>query len=316
MKKRLSFLRLKKDRTKTDGSEKAPSPSSKDQEMAFLDHLEDLRWTLIKAIGGIVVATIICSFFKRWIIEVILMGPTYVDFISYQVLNLEAVDIYLQNRKIPGQFFADWGTVFMVGIVTGSPIVVYQIWRFIEPGLYPTEKSGLKYASVAATFFFTLGILFGYFIITPVTLQFFAQYDISVRVVNDFDLTEYFSAITFWAFGVGVLFELPVIVYFLSKLGLLTASKMRSSRRYVFIVVLIIGAFVTPPEPLSQLLVALPLFTLYELSIHVVGFVERRRKDGEPTEMGHTGLAILIAVFHHGLWGKRQSPATAKPWGA
>ena len=141
-------------------------------EMSFLDHLEDLRWTLIKAISGIIVATVICSFFRRWIIDVILMGPTYVDFISYKLLSIEAIDIYLQNRKIPGQFFADWGTVFMVGIVVGSPVVVYQIWRFIEPGLYKSEKKGLRYASIAATFFFTLGILFGYYIITPVAKAF------------------------------------------------------------------------------------------------------------------------------------------------
>lgn len=274
-------------------------------EMSFLDHLEDLRWTLIKAIAGVVMATIVCSFFKRWIIDVVLMGPTYPDFISYKILGLDAIDIYLQNRKIPGQFFADWGTVFMAGIVIGSPLVVYQLWRFIEPGLYPTEKQGLRYASVAATGFFSLGILFGYFIITPVALQYFAHYDISARVVNDFDLLEYFSMVTFWSFGIGVLFELPVVVYFLSQLGILTAERMRKSRRYVLIGVLIIGAFLTPPEPLSQILVAMPLFALYELSIYVVMLVERRRKKREINDLGKRSLAFLLLVLQHGLWGNR-----------
>ena len=306
MKRIIGKLSFKK--KKTDKSSLSRITESDDmKEMAFLDHLEDLRWTLIKAISAVVITTAICSFFRRWIIDVILMGPTYVDFISYKVLSLDAIDIYLQNRKIPGQFFADWGTVLMVGIVVGSPFVVYQIWRFVEPGLYPVEKKGLRYASVAATFFFTLGILFGYFIITPVALQYFAQYDISTRVINDFDLTEYFSMVTFWAFGVGVLFELPVVVYFLSKLGILTETRMRSSRRYVLIGVLVIGAFITPPEPLSQILVAMPLFVLYELSIYVVRFVERKRGDVGLTESGRKSIGLVLLVLQNGLWAKRQS---------
>lgn len=306
------FSRLRSKKKKADKPALLTAAEKEDmKEMAFLDHLEDLRWTLIKAISAVVVVTVICSFFRRWIIDVILMGPTYADFISYKILSLDAIEIYLQNRKIPGQFFADWGTVFMVGIVIGSPFVVYQIWRFIEPGLYPTEKKGLRYASVAATFFFTLGILFGYYVITPIALQYFAQYDISARVVNDFDLTEYFSMVTFWSFGVGVLFELPVVVYFLSKLGILTEARMRASRRYVLIGVLIIGAFMTPPEPLSQILVAMPLFALYEMSIYVVRFVERRRGEEGLTDLGRKSIAGFLIILQHGLWAKRQPSSGA-----
>ena len=273
--------------------------------MSFLDHLEDLRWALIKAISGIVIATVVCSFFKRWIIDIVLMGPTYTDFISYQILSLDAIDIYLQNRKISGQFFADWGTVFMVGIVIGSPIFVYQLWRFIEPGLYPTEKKGLRFASLSATFFFSLGILFGYFVITPLALQYFAHYNISAKVVNDFDLLDYFSMVTFWSFGVGVLFELPVVVFFLSKLGLVSVQRMRSSRRYVLIGVLIIGGFLTPPEPFTQVLVAIPLFALFELSIYVVMFVERRRTKKDLDNLGQRGLGFVIMLLQYGLWAKK-----------
>ena len=283
----------------------ATKPSYELKEMSFLDHLEDLRWALIKAISGIVVATIVCSFFKSWIIDVVLMGPTYTDFISYQVLNIEAIEIFLQNRKISGQFFADWGTVFMVGIVVGSPFFVYQLWRFIEPGLYPTEKKGLRFASVSATFFFSIGILFGYFVISPLALQYFAHYNISTKVVNDFDLLEYFSMITFWSFGVGILFELPVVVFFLSKVGLVTVDRMRSSRRYVLIGVLIIGGFLTPPEPFTQVLVAIPLFALYEFSIYVVMFVEKRSKKKELGELGQRGLGFVLLLLQYGLWGKK-----------
>lgn len=288
----------------------AAKPDDQDmKEMSFLDHLEDLRWALIKSIAGIVVITVICSFFRRWIIDVVLMGPTYIDFISYRLLSIDAIDIYLQNRKISGQFFADWGTVFMVGMVIGSPLVVYQLWKFIEPGLYPKEKKGLRFASFSATLFFCIGILFGYFVITPLALQYFAHYNISTRVVNDFDLLEYFSMVTFWSFGVGILFELPVVTFFLSKLGLLTAERMRKSRRYVLVGTLIAGGLLTPPEPFTQVMVALPLFALYELSIYVVMLVEKRRAKKGIDDLGKRGLAFVLLLLQYGLWGKQQRTA-------
>lgn len=263
-----------------DGSaESVPVPEDPELlEMSFLDHLEELRWSLLKAMGGVLVTTIACSFFAEWIIDVLLLGPTYPDFFMYDFFGIDAKNIDLQNRTITGQFFAYWGTVFIVGIIVGSPLVVYQLWRFIEPGLYPTEKHGMRFAAVFATFFFILGILFGYCIITPLALQFFAHFTISDQIVNEFDITKYFSMVTFWAFGVGILFELPVVVYFLAKLGILTPEVMRTYRKYALIIILVIAAFITPPEPISQMLVAMPLLLLYELSIKIAAVVTRRRE--------------------------------------
>ena len=170
-------------------------------EMGFLDHLEELRWAIIKAGIGIVITTIAAIFFRRWIIDVILLGPKDPDFFMYEVFRLDAVPFILQNRNITGQFWADIGTVFAVGLIMGSPLVVYQFWKFIEPGLYPGEKKGVRFAAVFATVFFCLGISFGYLILTPLALQFFAQYSISVEITNEFDISRYFSLITFWAFG-------------------------------------------------------------------------------------------------------------------
>ena len=129
-----------------------------------------------------------------------------------------------------------------------------------------------------ASFFFLLGICFGYFVITPLALQFFAQYQISPEILNEFDITKYFEMITFWSFGTGILFELPVVIYFLAKLGIATPDGLRKARKYALIVCLILGAFFTPPDPISQILVATPLLLLYEASIGVAGVVERRRK--------------------------------------
>jgi len=246
--------------------------------MPFLDHLEELRWTLIKGGAGLLVTTILCAFFSNWIVDTVLIGPTRSTFFMYDLLGMNPEDIELLNRTITGQFFADIGTIVVVGIIAGSPILVYYLWRFIEPALYPEERSGMRFSAVFATFFFLLGISFGYFILTPLALQFFAQYTLSEQIVNQFDIMTYFSMVTFWALGTGLLFELPVVVYFLAKVGLLTPEAMRTYRKYALLTVLVIGAFLTPPDPISQVIVAAPLLLLYELSIYIAKWVERKRR--------------------------------------
>jgi sec-independent protein translocase protein TatC len=258
----------------------APSPELREQltEMTFLEHLEEFRWMILRSLIGLGAAVFVTIFFRRWIIDQVLLGPTREDFFMYRLFGLNATNIDLLNRTITGQFFADIGTILAVGLVIGSPIIVYNIWKFIEPGLYPNEKKGMRFSAVFATFFFIAGILFGYLIITPLALQFFANYSISAQIVNQFDITRYFSMVTFWSFGTGVLFELPVVVYFLSKLGLLTPDSLRKYRRIAVVGILVCAAFFTPPDPVSQLLVAIPLFLLYEGSIYISGFVNRKRE--------------------------------------
>lgn len=247
--------------------------------MPFLDHLEELRWTLIKGGAGMLLTTIVCAFFSNWIIDRILLGPTRTDFFMYDVLGLEPVEVDLLNRTITGQFFADIGTIIVVGIIAGSPIMVFFVWRFVEPALYPGEKEGMRFSAVFATFFFLLGVGFGYLILTPLAFQFFAQYTLSAQINNLFDIMTYFTMVSFWALGTGLLFELPVAVYFLAKVGILTPEVMRTYRKYALIAVLGIGAFLTPPDPISQVIVALPLLGLYELSIYVAQWVSRQRRE-------------------------------------
>lgn len=247
-------------------------------EMSFLDHLEELRWRLLKGLGGIILGAVICGVFDKFVIDQILLGPTKSDFFMYHVFGFDATPLVLQNRTITGQFFAYWGSVVAVGAIIGSPIFIYQLWKFIEPGLYPSEKRGMRFASVFATGFFILGILFGYCVITPMALQFFANFVISDQIVNEFDITRYFGMVTMWVFGVGVLWELPVVMYFLSKVGLVSAEILRKGRKYSLIVILILAAVLTPPDPISQLLVSLPMLLLYELSIVISAKVEKRRE--------------------------------------
>ena len=246
--------------------------------MSFLDHLEELRWALIKGGSGILVTTILCGIFSNWIVDRVLIGPTRPSFFMYDVLGLNPEELQLLNRTITGQFFADLGTIIVVGIVIGSPVMVFFLWRFLEPALYPEERKGMRFAAAFATFFFLLGIAFGYLILTPLALQFFAQYTVSAQIVNQFDIMTYFSMVTFWAFGTGLLFELPVVVYFLAKVGILTPGFMRRNRKFALLVVLVVGAFLTPPDPISQVIVALPLLLLYELSIYVAAAVQKQRR--------------------------------------
>jgi sec-independent protein translocase protein TatC len=159
--------------------------------------------------------------------------------------------------------------------------VVFQFWRFVEPGLYPHERQGLRFAAVAATFYFALGIAFGYLVLTPLALQFFAQFTISDAILNEFDISRYFSMVLTWTFGAGLLFELPVVVYFLSVLGVATPTRLRTGRKYAIIVILVVAAFLTPPDPFSQILMAIPLVGLYEMSIFISARVERRRLRAE-----------------------------------
>ena len=175
---------------------------------------------------------------------------------------------------------AHLGTIAAVGFIVGSPVVVYNIWRFIAPGLYPNERVGMRFSTAFATFFFVSGIAFGYLVLTPLALQFFANYQISDAIVNQFDITRYFSMVTIWAFGTGVMFELPVVIFFLSKLGIITPEGLRKYRRYAYLGILIVAALFTPPDAISQIIVAIPIALLYEVSI-VISRVVNLRRDRE-----------------------------------
>jgi sec-independent protein translocase protein TatC len=276
-----------------DGSPYQPLPGVREPEpveMSFIDHLEELRWALIKGFSGVVIVTIVCAFFSKWIIDVLLLGPSKADFFMYRLFGMDAINLELLNRTITGQFFAHIGTVLAVGVIVGSPIFVFYLWKFIEPGLYPSEKRGLRFSAVFATFFFMLGISFGYLVISPIALQFFANYTISDAILNQFDITRYFSMITMWSFGAGLLFELPVVIYFLTKMGLLTSAWLRQYRRISIVVILVCGAMFTPPDPFSQILVAVPLMLLYEMSVLLAERVERKReRDLAASLAGGTG---------------------------
>ena len=261
----------------TEDPPKAEPPEDRTANMSFLDHLEELRWRLIKGLSGIAVGIVIAVFLGDFLVDTVMLGPTKSDFLVYRLLGIDAIDLTIQSRKLPGQFFTYWGTIIVFGGIVGSPVFFYQIWAFIEPAMETSEKLKTFGHTLFITFFFLLGIAFGYFILVPFALQFFSQFQISESIHNDFDINEYFSSLTMWVVSCGIIFQLPVFSYFLSKLGLLTPQFLKDYRRHAIIVCFILSAFLTPPDPVSQVLIAIPLILLYQLAIWVSKFGVRKR---------------------------------------
>ncbi|MBL7861305.1 MAG: twin-arginine translocase subunit TatC [Cyclobacteriaceae bacterium] len=263
---------------------------SEEKEMSFLDHLEELRWHVVRSVGAIFICMILAFVYTNWIFDNIIFAPGRVDFITFQWLCqlgerlgingicVQEIPMKIQSRFLMGQFSMQLMSSFVIGLIVAFPYVVWELWRFISPGLYVREKKGSRGAVAAISGLFLLGIAFGYFILSPMTIAFLANYTISDMISNEFDITSYVSTVTALVFGSGLLFQLPVVVYFLTKIGIVTPAFMRQYRKHAVVAILIIGAIITPsPDPLSQSLISIPLYILYEISIFISA-IELRRK--------------------------------------
>ena len=246
--------------------------------MSFLDHLEELRWRILKGLVGVIAGILIAFIFRDFIIQQLILGPARADFFMYQIMPINAVDLSLISRRLPGQFFTYWGTLIITGVIIGSPILIFQLWAFVEPALESGTKIKTFLNALFISFFFLLGVAFGYFILVPFAVQFFTQFVISEVISNEFDINEYFISVAIWTLACGIIFQIPVISYFLSKVGLLTPETMRIYRRHAIVAVMIVAAFLTPPDPVSQLMIAFPLVFLYQFSIYLSKIAQRQRK--------------------------------------
>ncbi|MFP8488151.1 twin-arginine translocase subunit TatC [Gracilimonas sp. Q87] len=256
----------------------AKQPADLTDTMSFLEHLEELRWRIIKGLVGVLVGIAIAFVFSDFFVEDVMLGPTRADFFMYDILRVEAENFELQSRRLPGQFFTFWGTLFVMGFIISSPFFIFQMWSFIEPALERKEKKKTFFSAFFITFFFLLGVAFGYLILVPFALQFFAQFQISDIIRNDFDINEYFSSVSMWVVACGIIFQIPVVSYSLSKIGLLTPELLKTYRRHAIVMCLVLSAMLTPPDPISQVLIALPLTILYEISIWVSRYANKKRE--------------------------------------
>ncbi len=203
--------------------------------MSFLDHLEELRWRILKGLAGVFGGVIIAFIFSDFFINEFILGPAKVDFFMYQIMPIEPVALELISRRLPGQFFTYWGTLIIIGGIIGAQLFIYQLWAFIEPALASGEKIKTFLNSLFITFFFFLGVSFGYLILVPFAVQFFTQFVIADFINNEFDINEYFTSVAVWTLACGVIFQVPVVSWFLSKVGLVTPEGMKKFRRHAII---------------------------------------------------------------------------------
>lgn len=261
-------------------------------EMSFLEHLEELRWHLIRSTVAILIAATIAFIFKDFIFNTILFAPKETDFVTYQVLCdishaagmgdtgcITDITFRIQNRTMAGQFNMHIWTAIIAGIILAFPYILYELWRFISPALKENEKRYSKgFISIASLLFFT-GVLFGYYVISPLSINFLGNYTISKEVFNDIDINSYLGLIRTAALSSGVVFELPVIIFILSKIGLVTPDMLRKYRKISIVGILILSAIITPPDITSQIIVAIPIMILYEISIFISKIVLRKEKE-------------------------------------
>ncbi|MBX2961357.1 MAG: twin-arginine translocase subunit TatC [Cyclobacteriaceae bacterium] len=274
-----------------------------EKEMTFLDHLEELRWHIIRSLLAVVVFTIVAFIYGRWIFTNIVFAVTQPDFIFFdwmcslgnlvgtpETLCIDEIPVKIQSRQMTGQFTMHIASSLFIGFTMSFPYIVWEFWRFIKPGLLSKEKRFSQGAVFSISFLFFTGVSFGYFIMSPLAVYFLSTYSLSDVIANEFDITSYVSTIITLVFGSGLLFQLPVVVYFLTKIGMLTPAFMRQYRRHAIVIILIIAAIITPPDPFSQTLIGIPLYLLYEFSILISAIVIKRQAKREREEQSKNAL--------------------------
>ncbi len=259
--------------------EKTTTPPN---EMSFLDHLEELRWHLIRSTLAIVIIGSVAFLMKDFIFDTVIFGPKKMDFPTYRLFCdiatflgfdsafcADKLPFTIQSRLMSGQFSAHIWTSIWAGFIVGFPYVLYEVWKFISPGLYEKERNNSRGFILVASFLFFLGVLFGYYVVAPLSINFLGTYQVSSEVTNEFDLASYISTVRTSVIACGILFELPIIIYFLTKVGLVTPEIMKKYRKIALVIVLILSAVITPPDVTSQIIVAIPVLILYQVSIYI-----------------------------------------------
>lgn len=261
------------------------------EEMSFLDHIEELRWNIIRSIVAILVGTTLAFVFKDILFDQILFGPKRTDFWTYRALCDLGHWIYTDDRlcitefgfkitniSMSGQFTSHIFLSLIAGVILAFPYILWEIWRFIKPALHSKERSKTRGVVFYGTLLFLCGLLFGYYFLSPISVNFMGGYQVSQEVENYINLDSYLSFVASLSFGSALLFELPLAIYFLAKIGIITSAFMKNYRTYAFLIILVISAVVTPPDVASQILMTGPIYGLYEIGIWIARRVEKRRE--------------------------------------
>ena len=268
---------------------------STENEMSFLDHLEELRWHLIRSSLAIIILATLAFIAKDFIFDTLIFGPKKADFWTYELFCniskmmgqgtsfcIQELPFRIQSRAVSGQFSAHLWTSITAGFIIAFPYILLEFWRFIRPGLHANERKNARGFIFVASILFFVGVLFGYYIVTPLSINFLGSYTVSNEVFNDFDLDSYIGLLRAAVLSAGFIFELPILMYFLTKIGIVTPNFLRSNRKFAIVIVLSISAIITPPDIASQIIVTIPILILYEVSIVISKIVfKRQQKNNE-----------------------------------
>lgn len=264
--------------------------------MSFLGHLNELRKRLFKIAIAVFLVAVVAFFFKNIIFDVIIFGPKDPNFITYRFfcdlsryfgtegLCINEIPFVIQSRTMGGQFNAHMWTSIIAGVIIAFPYILWQLWLFISPALYEKEKKHAASFVLISSFLFFVGVLFGYYVITPLSVNFLGAYRISDQVLSNIDIDSYMSLLKTSVLVSGVIFELPIIIYFLTKFGVVNPTFLRTYRKHAIVGVLILAAIITPPDLVSQIIVSIPILLLYEMSIliSVIVYKNQLKKELKP----------------------------------
>lgn len=257
-----------------------------ESEMSFFEHLEALRWHLIRSAISVVVFTLVAFLNYDFIYDKVIMGPFRPNFWTYRMMCklsdgmcITKLNATIINTEVAGQFMLQINSSVLIGIILSIPYILWEIWRFIKPALLAKERKAASGFVFYASTLFVIGILFGYYIIAPESISFLANYSVSDTIKNQFTVSSYLSMVATITLILGIVFELPILIYILASIGILTGTFMKRTRRYSVVILLIIGAIISPsPDFLTTMISTVPLFALYEVGIVVASMVEKRRK--------------------------------------
>lgn len=249
-----------------------------EKEMTFLEHLEELRWHIVRSIVAIVVVGVVVFLSKDWVTAMV-FAPTKPEFITYDIICRVVTSIYANGDcmtppnivfitpKFGEKFITFLKISIVLGVVVSFPYLFWEFWRFVKPGLYEAERKAARGVVFICSFLFLSGVFFGYFVIAPFAVTFLSGFEIEEITDVTTSFSSYVGYLTMFTVPVGIVFELPVVVFFLSKVGLVTPEFMRKYRRHAFILILVAAAAITPPDVITQFLIGVPLYILYEISI-------------------------------------------------
>lgn len=259
--------------------------------MAFTEHLEQLRWHLFRSVIAIFIVTIFVFANIEFIFDKIILGPAYKNFISYKVLCylgeiwhtpglcLDEINLQFQSTRLSGQFMISMTSSVMIGFIASFPYVCWEFWKFIKPALTQEELKYAKGIVFWMSFLFFLGVFFAYYIIMPFTVNFLANYTLSQKFQNIITIDNYYDTLFDVILGMGIVFELPIAIYFLSKIGIVTPKFLREKRRYAILIIMVLSAFISPPDAFSLFFIAVPLVILYEISILISDKIIKNKQD-------------------------------------